>query len=634
LYIDDSDPILINATIANNRADDDGGGIYLTATNADEDTLVLKNSILWGNTAGDSRNQMFRTSARSIFTYCIYKDSSNDISSSSLATGSSNNLTTNPQFINATAMDFRLKGTSPGVDAGNDSDNPLLSDIRRNPFGRKILKTDAGLSGPIDRGAYEYNENTEDSDGDGLNDVIENAQCTGTLACDSDGDGIQDIIDLDSDNDGLPDAVEDTGCNGTIPCTPSDSDGDGIPDYIDQDTDNDGIADSDEDSDCTGTLPCAPTDTDEDGIPDYKDPDSDGDGIPDVVEDSFCDIDMKPLLLRDASMATSTCDTDGDGTPDYRDLDSDGDGIPDSIEDTACTGVPGCTPTDSDNDGTPDFLDVDSDDDGIPDEVENSYCALFPPMSTAAIENVSGTTSTCDSDGDGTPNYIDTDSDNDGISDDNEDTGCSGLVPCTPTDSDDDGLPDFLEGCVNPEDAGSIGADQYLCPGMLAETIVSIAEPSGHTGDLEYKWQVSSTGGGIGFDDIPNSNSVTYGPGILQQSRWYRRLAKVTCKEEWSTTGISNEVTVIVQPVSSQFLSVQTVRQPKCDPPTGCSVTISGLPVLSWRMEQQGPVDGYIEGVGNPVIIENLPDGVYKFRVAGPEGCFQTPPFGVIIVTY
>jgi hypothetical protein len=44
--------------------------------------------------------------------------------------------------------------------------------------------------------------------------------------------------------------------------------------------------------------------------------------------------------------------------------------------------------------------------------------------------------------------------------------------------------------------------------------------------------------------------------------------------------------------------------------------------------------DGYIDGTGDPVVIENLPDGVYQFKVATPAGCFQTPPFGVIIITY
>ncbi|MCE2790257.1 MAG: hypothetical protein LW630_10145, partial [Saprospiraceae bacterium] len=750
LYFDDATPVITNATIANNRADDDGGGIYLTAATSGSDTMYLRNSILWGNTAGNRRNQMFRSNARSVFNYVLYRDSTNDVTTSSMATGSSNNLTIDPRFINEVGMDFRLQGVSPGVDSGNDSYNSLATDIRRNNFGRKRAKTDATQTGTIDRGAFEYNETTEDSDRDGIPDIVENEGCTGPAFCDTDGDGVEDIIDNDSDGDGIPDDVEDTACTGALPCTPTDTDNDGIPDFQDLDSDGDGIADDDENSDCTGTLPCTPTDTDEDGTPDYLDADSDGDGIPDVVEDSFCEEMMMlgTLSLVEATTTTSTCDSDGDGTPDFRDLDSDGDGIPDSVEDSACTGtlqctptdtdedglpdyldtdsdgdgipddvedeactgalpctptdsdndgtpnyldldsdgdgIPDeiedtvctgalpctptdsdndgtpnyldidsdndgihddvedgecsgtapCTPTDSDDDGTPDYLDVDSDGDNIPDAIENDACDMFPDMPVITVIINAGVSTTCDADEDGIPNYLDVDSDGDGLSDNDEDLGCSGTAPCTPTDTDGDGLPDYLNGCTNPDNPGSIAAEQYICEGMVPAKIASLSLPSGETGDLEYKWQSSPSGGGTGFVDIPNSNSPEYQPGALAHDRWYRRLARVDCEEDWSEAAISNESAVIVKKPSNQYLVVQTLQQPKCDPPTGCKVTISGLPVATWRMEQNGPVDGYINGSGNPYTIENLPDGVYQFKVATPAGCLQTPPFGVIIITY
>jgi len=55
-------------------------------------------------------------------------------------------------------------------------------------------------------------------------------------------------------------------------------------------------------------------------------------------------------------------DLDADGTPNFLDLDSDGDGIPDSVE----------TAADVDGDGNPNFLDLDSDGDGIPDAFEGT----------------------------------------------------------------------------------------------------------------------------------------------------------------------------------------------------------------------------------------------------------------------
>jgi len=63
-------------------------------------------------------------------------------------------------------------------------------------------------------------------------------------------------------------------------------------------------------------------------------------------------------------------------------------------------------------------------------------------------------------------------------------------------------------------------------------------------------------------------------------------------------------------------------------------LTIKGLPTATWTLEQTGPVDKTITGSGNPLILEDLPDGVYKFRTADANGCIESPPFGVIVVTY
>ncbi|MFK8054216.1 MAG: beta strand repeat-containing protein, partial [Woeseiaceae bacterium] len=110
-----------------------------------------------------------------------------------------------------------------------------------------------------------------------------------------------------------------------------------------------------------------------------------------------------------------TGDSDGDGIPDNQDPDSDNDGIPDEDE---IRSIPPLTGLDGDNDGIDDAIDVDvtggTDDDG------NGIDDAFEPD---------------DFDGDGTPDYLDTDSDNDRIPDVIEGN----------TDFDNDSSPNYLD---------------------------------------------------------------------------------------------------------------------------------------------------------------------------------------------
>jgi CshA-type fibril repeat protein len=67
---------------------------------------------------------------------------------------------------------------------------------------------------------------TSDTDGDGISDADEGDNAVGLghgILLDQDGDGIYNFLDDDSDNDGISDVLEGTG----------DDDGDGIPNYID-----------------------------------------------------------------------------------------------------------------------------------------------------------------------------------------------------------------------------------------------------------------------------------------------------------------------------------------------------------------------------------------------------------------
>jgi uncharacterized repeat protein (TIGR01451 family) len=326
-----------------------------------------------------------------------------------------------------------------------------------------------------------------DDDDDGLPDYLE---ANLSLAFgDHDSDGILNFADtgypgyVDHNADGLNDNFDPS----------ADSDNDGIPNFLD--VNFSGFADSNGDG--VNDI----FDKDGDGIPNHLDLDSDNDGIPDVVEsfgvdnngdgriDGFSDIDADGLSqnvdgsstgVLGSGMGLGAIDTDGDGVPNYLDLDSDNDGVPDVKE------VYG---TDNDNDGRIDgFIDVDGD--GLSDNIDGDVGNDAVSENLAAVLLRTGTDANNDGrsdsfpyknmDGDAKPNPYDLDSDGDGIvdvleaqlNDANQDGRIEGTINTDgwstvvsalallvlpdrdvtgranlyDIDSDDDGIPDNIEG--------------------------------------------------------------------------------------------------------------------------------------------------------------------------------------------
>jgi len=105
-----------------------------------------------------------------------------------------------------------------------------------------------------------------------------------------------------------------------------------------------------------------------------------------------------------------------------------------------------------------------------------------------------------------------------------------------------------LPECINPSNGGEIAANQIGCTPFTPAAFTSTSAPTGHTGTLEYKWQSSVTSSSSGFTDIAFSNSATYTSGALTQSTWFKRLARVTCKSDWTGAAESNVIAVTVNP--------------------------------------------------------------------------------------
>ncbi|MFK8005220.1 MAG: T9SS type A sorting domain-containing protein [Saprospiraceae bacterium] len=321
--------------------------------------------------------------------------------------------------------------------------------------------------------------------------------CTNGIAMpneDTDNDGLPNSIDLDADNDGIPDLVEaggiDTNGDGLADVT-TDADNDGLVDIYD--SDDDGIAGVEDATDpllMTGGTDTNNDgfandaaiifidgnsnnyDTDGDGYIDGLDLDADNDGIPDIIEAGG----ISPNSNGMVDVLAAPWDSDNDGLADVYDENNSGTALVETTADTNSDGQVNSTETMSpggvniinvDADSYPNHLDLDADNDGITDVVENAGGAVSADNTSGTLDGIVGdnstvtdsdnngwhdpsTTATTDSDGDGIPDFLDIDADNDGIVDYLE--GVCSTCPTfsldpqsNPTDANENGVLDIYE---------------------------------------------------------------------------------------------------------------------------------------------------------------------------------------------
>lgn len=184
-------PILINNTFSRNRAGDRGGGMYNTGnpslTNAtfsgnitdkyggggiynSEGNLTLTNTILWGNTASDSGNEIFIYDGSVSLDFSLYRnrDGQSDIVESGGFTAS-NSLSEDPLFVDVanpagddgifgTPDDgLALQNTSLAINAGTNA--PYQSGGAAEGIITDLAGNDRIYDGgTVDMGAYEFQD--------------------------------------------------------------------------------------------------------------------------------------------------------------------------------------------------------------------------------------------------------------------------------------------------------------------------------------------------------------------------------------------------------------------------------------------------------------------------------------------
>jgi hypothetical protein len=164
--------------------------------------------------------------------------------------------------------------------------------------------------------------------------------------------------------------------------------------------------------------------------------------------------------------------------------------------------------------------------------------------------------------------------------------------------------------CDNPTSAGSVTASQSLCEGISPASLNSSSPALGYTDNVEYKWQLSTTSDTTGFTDIASSNSLTYAPGLLSTTTWFRRLARATCRPNWTGAAESNVIEITVNPIPQA--------------PTGSAIQYfcSGVHVADLQASGTG-IQWYATDAGGTALSANtaLINGNHYYASQTSAGC-------------
>jgi gliding motility-associated-like protein len=171
--------------------------------------------------------------------------------------------------------------------------------------------------------------------------------------------------------------------------------------------------------------------------------------------------------------------------------------------------------------------------------------------------------------------------------------------------------------CCNVTDGGEIAASQENCGPFNPEPIVSVQDPTGGLGDLEYVWlwnsqNVPINNGNNGWVEIPNSNSATYDPGMITETTCFIR-----CARREGCTVYVGESNVVCITINEAPVATCTSVNGNCanGNAASASVSVSG---------GEAPYSYAWSNGATTASIDNLASGTYSVTVTDANGCEAT----------
>ncbi|MEI6143220.1 MAG: choice-of-anchor Q domain-containing protein, partial [Mariniphaga sp.] len=172
------------------------------------------------------------------------------------------------------------------------------------------------------------------------------------------------------------------------------------------------------------------------------------------------------------------------------------------------------------------------------------------------------------------------------------------------------------QACNNPTSGGVIAAAQSGSSPFDPVAFTSTNAASGQTGTIEYKWQSSTTSSSSDFGDIASSNSETYDPGSLTVATWYKRLARVGCKSDWTGAVASNVLAITIpaaEPTAqaTNLYFSNTVSEPSTNIGLNYTASASATSYLVVRKTGSAPTFVPVDGTAYTIGAQGSDQVVY-----------------------
>lgn len=110
---------------------------------------------------------------------------------------------------------------------------------------------------------------------------------------------------------------------------------------------------------------------------------------------------------------------------------------------------------------------------------------------------------------------------------------------------------------VNGLITNTITAAQSVCEGVSPAALGGNPSGGGGTGTYTYAWEMSTTDGTSGFSVIPAANSISFSPGPLSDTTWFRRI--VTSGPCPAVTSVAIRIAVLPSVTDNTITSDQTI---------------------------------------------------------------------------